>query len=146
MRGGCGPMSAAPRRANQTESNRTMDETLKLGLYLLPMVAIWAGYVAVGARYRLDPRWSVSAGFAYDSSPVKNSDRSIVLPLDRQYRYALGTQYELRKDLTLGAAYEYMDAGSAPVNQTGGALKGDLKGRLKSDAFHILALNMNWKF
>jgi long-chain fatty acid transport protein len=77
---------------------------------------------------------------------VKNSDRSIVLPLDRQYRYALGTQYELRKDLTLGAAYEYMDAGSAPVNQTGGALKGDLKGRLKSDAFHILALNMNWKF
>jgi long-chain fatty acid transport protein len=52
----------------------------------------------------------------------------------------------LRKDLTLGAAYEYMDAGSAPVNQTGGPLKGDLKGRLKSDAFNILALNMNWKF
>ena len=48
----------------------------------------------------------MSAGFAYDSSPVKNSNRSIVLPLDRQYRYALGLQYELRKNITLGAAYE----------------------------------------
>jgi long-chain fatty acid transport protein len=101
---------------------------------------------AIGARYRLNPLWSVSAGFAYDSSPVTNSDRSIILPLDRQYRYALGLQYDWRKNITLGAAYEYMDAGSAPVNQTGGNLKGDLKGRFKDDTFSILALNMNWKF
>jgi long-chain fatty acid transport protein len=103
-------------------------------------------HTALGARYRLNPLWSVSAGVAYDSSPVKNSNRSIVLPLDRQYRYALGLQYELRKNITLGAAYEYMDAGSAPVNQTGGPLKGDLKGRMKDDVFNIFALNMNWKF
>ena len=103
-------------------------------------------HYALGARYRLNPQWSVSAGFAYDSSPVTNSDRSIVLPLDRQYRYALGVQYDWRKDITLGAAYEYMDAGSAPVDQTGGALKGDLKGDLKDDVFHILALSAKWKF
>ncbi len=103
-------------------------------------------HTALGVRYRLDPRWSMSAGFAYDSSPVTNSDRSIVLPLDRQYRYALGLQYDWSKDITLGAAYEYMDAGSAPVNQTGGPLKGDLKGDFKDDAFNILALSMNWKF
>jgi len=103
-------------------------------------------HTALGARYRLNPLWSVSTGFAYDSSPVTNSDRSIVLPLDRQYRYALGVQYDWRKNITLGAAYEYMDAGSAPVNQTGGPLKGDLKGRMKDDVFNIFALNMNWKF
>lgn len=103
-------------------------------------------HIALGTRYRLNPLWSVSAGFAYDSSPVTNSDRSIVLPLDRQYRYAAGVQYALGKDITLGAAYEYMDAGSAPVNQTGGPLKGDLKGDFKDDTFHILALSMNWKF
>jgi long-chain fatty acid transport protein len=103
-------------------------------------------HTALGARYRVNPLWSVSAGFAYDSSPVRNSDRSIVLPLDRQYRYALGLQYDWRKNITVGAAYEYMDAGSAPVNQTGGPLKGDLKGRFKDDAFNIFALNVNWKF
>jgi long-chain fatty acid transport protein len=103
-------------------------------------------HTALGARYRLNPLWSVSAGIAYDSSPVSNSDRSIVLPLDRQYRYGLGLQYDWRKNISFGAAYEYMDAGSAPVNQTGGAMKGDLKGRFKDDAFSIFALNMNWKF
>jgi long-chain fatty acid transport protein len=103
-------------------------------------------HTALGARYRLNPLWSVSAGIAYDSSPVTNSHRSIVMPLDRQYRYALGLQYDWRKNITFGAAYEYMDAGSAPVNQTGGALKGDLQGRLKDDVFHILALSVNWKF
>jgi long-chain fatty acid transport protein len=103
-------------------------------------------HTALGARYRLNPLWSVSAGFAYDSSPVTNSNRSIILPLDRQYRYALGLQYDWRKNISFGAAYEYMDAGSAPVNQTGGVLRGDLKGRFKDDAFSIVALNMNWKF
>lgn len=129
----------------------SLDTTTVGGSTLAPSTSLDAHFqdtwhTALGARYRLDPRWSVSAGFAYDSSPVKNSDRSIVLPLDRQYRYALGLQYELRKDITLGAAYEYLDAGSAPVDQTGGALKGDLKGRLKDDAFNIVALSMNWKF
>jgi long-chain fatty acid transport protein len=133
------------------EIGLSLDTTTAGGTALAPNTTIDANFqdtwhAAVGARYRLDPRWSVSAGFAYDSSPVKNSDRSIVLPLDRQYRYALGLQYELNKDITLGAAYEYMDAGSAPVDQTGGALKGDLKGRFKDDVFNILALNMNWKF
>lgn len=103
-------------------------------------------HIALGARYRLNPLWSVSAGFAYDSSPVRNKDRSIVLPVDRQYRYAVGLQYAWRKDITFGAAYEYMDAGKAPVNQTGGPLKGNLKGDLKEDTFHILALNVNWTF
>jgi long-chain fatty acid transport protein len=129
----------------------SLDTTTVGGNNLQPNTTVDANFqdtwhTALGARYRLDPRWSVSAGFAYDSSPVKNSDRSIVMPLDRQYRYAVGLQYELRKDITLGAAYEYMDAGSAPVDQTGGALKGDLKGRLKDDAFNILALSINWKF
>ena len=129
----------------------SLDTTTAAGSSLARTTSVDANFqdtwhTAIGARYRLNPLWSVSAGFAYDSSPVTNANRSIVLPLDRQYRYALGLQYEWRKNITFGAAYEYMDAGSAPVNQTGGSLKGDLKGRLKDDTFNILALNVNWKF
>jgi long-chain fatty acid transport protein len=129
----------------------SLDTTTATGNALSKSTSVDANFqdtwhTALGARYRLNPLWSVSAGFAYDSSPVSNANRSIVLPLDRQYRYGLGLTYDWRKNITFGAAYEYMDAGSAPVNQTGGALKGDLKGRLKDDAFSILALNMNWKF
>jgi hypothetical protein len=79
-------------------------------------------HTALGARYPLNPLWSVSAWFAYDSSPVTDSNRSIILRLDRQYRYALGLQDDWRKNITFGAAYEYLDAGSAPVNRTGGLL------------------------
>lgn len=103
-------------------------------------------HYAIGARYRIDPVWSVSAGFAYDQSPVSNSNRSVAMPLDRQRRYAVGLQYQIRKDLTFGAAYEYMDAGDAPVNQSGGILRGDYAGELDSADFHFFALNMNWKF
>jgi len=103
-------------------------------------------HMALGSRYQLDPRWSVSAGFAYDSSPVVNEFRTIILPLDRQYRYAAGVQYQWRSDISLGFAYEYMDAGSAPVNQTAGPLRGDLKGDLKDDSFQFFAFSMNWTF
>lgn len=103
-------------------------------------------HYALGARYRLDPMWSVSAGFAYDSSPVANSDRSVAMPLDRQYRYSLGLLYALRDDLDIGAAYTYMDAGDAPVNQSGGPLRGSIKGDLDRSAIHFFALNANWKF
>ena len=103
-------------------------------------------HYALGARYRLDSMWSVSAGFAYDSSPVSNSDRTVAMPLDRQYRIGAGVQYQLRKDLSLGAAYEYMDAGDAPVNQTGGLLRGDFSGDLDKADFHFFALNANWIF
>jgi long-chain fatty acid transport protein len=103
-------------------------------------------HYALGARYRLDHLWSVSAGFAYDSSPVSNADRTVAMALDRQYRYAVGLQYVLRSNLTLGAAYEYMDAGDAPVNQTGGPLRGDLQGDFDGAAFHFFALNANWTF
>jgi len=103
-------------------------------------------HVALGARYRVSPLWSVSAGVAYDSSPVSNSDRSIALALDEQYRYAVGVLYDWRKDITLGAAFEYMDAGDASVNQKGGPLRGDLKSDFKNDNIYFLALSMNWKF
>ena len=103
-------------------------------------------HYALGARYQLDPLWSVSAGVAYDTSPVSKSNRTVDMLLDRQVRYAVGLQYELSKDLTLGAAYEYMDAGDASVNQTGGPLNGDIKGDLDRADFHFFALHANWKF
>jgi long-chain fatty acid transport protein len=101
-------------------------------------------HYAIGARYRIDPVWSVSAGFAYDDSPVSNKDRTVAMPLDQQKRYAVGLQYKIRNDLTVGAAYEYMDAGDAPVNQNGGILRGNYSGELDRSDFHFFALNFNW--
>jgi long-chain fatty acid transport protein len=55
---------------------------------------------------------------AYDRSPVDTSKRSVALPLDRNLRYALGVQYDWSANVTLGLAYEYLDAGNARVRQS----------------------------
>jgi hypothetical protein len=58
----------------------------------------------------------------------------------------VGVLYDWCKDITQGVAFEYMDAGVAPVNQQGGSLRGDLKSDFKNDNIYFMALTMNWKF
>ena len=49
------------------------------------------------------------------------------LPIDRQLRYGTGIQYEINRDVTAGAAWEFMDAGPAPYSNTRGPLAGTCK-------------------
>jgi long-chain fatty acid transport protein len=104
-------------------------------------------HVALGGQYRLAPKWLMSAGMAYDTSPIKHSsDRSPTLPLDRQIRYALGLQYDLNENITIGCAYEFLDAGLGRVDKNGGPFKGDLKGKYDTNYINLLNMNIVWKF
>ena len=103
-------------------------------------------HIAVGAHYRFHPQWRVTAGFAYDSSPVGDADRTVVLPLDRQFRYSAGLIYDLNERITMGLAYTFLDGGSASVNQTRGPLAGTLQGDFSSYFLHVIALNFALRF
>lgn len=103
-------------------------------------------HVAIGAQYRFLESWLWSVGFAYDSSPVDNDDRTPDMALDRQIRYATGLQYDWGENVTVGAAYEYLDAGDAKIDQQGGPLQGDLKGDYKTNEVHVFNVNLIWKF
>jgi len=103
-------------------------------------------HAALGVQYRFLENWLWSVGFAYDSSAVDDDDRTPDLPLDRQIRYATGLQYDWRENVTLGAAYEYLDGGAAKIDQQGGPLQGDLKGDYKSNEIHFFNLNLIWRF
>jgi len=103
-------------------------------------------HVALGTQYRFLEKWLWSVGFAYDSSPVDKDDRTPDLPVDRQIRYATGLQYDWGENVTLGAAYEYLDAGDAKIDQEGGPLQGDLKGDYKTNEIHFINLNLIWRF
>ena len=102
-------------------------------------------HVALGVQYRFAPAWLWSVGAAYDSSPVEDEFRTVDMALDRQIRYATGIQYDVNKDVTAGLAYTYIDAGDAPVNQTG-TLRGTLTGDFESNDMHVIAGNVIWKF
>jgi long-chain fatty acid transport protein len=103
-------------------------------------------HVALGAQYRFLEDWLWSIGFAYDSSPVDDNDRTPDMPLDRQIRYATGLQYDWGENITLGTAYEYLDAGDAKIDQRGGPLRGDLKGDYKTNEIHVFNVNAIWRF
>lgn len=103
-------------------------------------------HVAIGARYRFADPWLWSVGFAYDSSPVDDEDRTPDMPLDRQIRLATGLQYDWNENVTIGGAYTYIDLGDAEIDQQGGPLQGNLKGDYKNNHVHTLALNLIWRF
>ena len=102
--------------------------------------------VALGQQLRFGEKWLWSAGFAYDSSPVSRANRAPTLPLDRQLRYGTGIQYEINRDVTAGAAWEFMDAGPAPYSASRGPLAGTLQGHYSTNYINFVALNLIWKF
>ena len=67
-------------------------------------------------------------------------------PLDRQLRFGTGLQYDWSEKLTLGLAYEFMDAGDAELSQARGSLAGPLKGDYKTNHINIISVNMIWRF
>jgi len=103
-------------------------------------------HVAVGAHYRFHPKWRVTAGFAYDSSPVSDTNRTVALPLDRTFRYSAGLIWDLNERITMGLAYTFLDAGSAPVNETRGPLSGTIQGDYSSNYYNVVALYLAMRF
>jgi long-chain fatty acid transport protein len=102
--------------------------------------------IAIGQQFRFGEKWLWSAGFAYDSSPVSRANRVPTMPIDRQLRYGTGIQYQISRDITAGAAWEFMDAGPAPYSARRGPLAGTLQGHYSTDYLNFVALNLIWKF
>jgi long-chain fatty acid transport protein len=104
-------------------------------------------HVGLGAYYRVAEPWLLMVGWAYDTSPISSSkDRSPVLPVDRQFRYAAGVQYDWSKDFSVGAAYTLIDAGDCKVDKTGNALTGELEGKYDPNFIHAFNVNFVYRF
>jgi long-chain fatty acid transport protein len=103
----------------------------------------WHG--AVGVQYKPVPKWKFSTGLAYDSSMVKDSDRTVTLPTGETWRVGLGAQYDLSKAVTLGLAYELVYMGDMSVDQVSGPMRGTIHGTYNDAMIHVVAFTLNWK-
>jgi len=104
-------------------------------------------HAGLGVYYRVADPWLLMAGFGYDTSPTSSSSqRSPILPLGATFTYSAGVQYDWNKDLSVGAAYALVDAGSAKVNRSGGPLKGDLEGEYDTNFIHAFNVNVVYRF
>lgn len=104
-------------------------------------------HVGLGAYFRVAEPWLLMAGWAYDTSPISSSkDRSPALPVDRQFRYAAGVQYDWSKDVALGAAYTLIDAGDCKINKAGTDFTGELVGKYDPNLIHTFNVNFIYRF
>jgi long-chain fatty acid transport protein len=104
---------------------RNWDDTYKLG---------------GGFHYRPAPAWLVQTGFAWDSNPVDKKDRTADMPVDRQLRFAVGTQYQWSDRLNVGLNFTYINLGDAEIKSS------NLRGDYRRNELFITALNASWKF
>ena len=100
-------------------------------------------YVAAGVHYRPQPRWLLQTGFKYDSSPVSSSNRTADMPMDQQFRAAVGAQYRWSERLTLGASFVYANYGEGQINQTGA---NGLIGDYSSNNLFFFSLTIGYKW
>ncbi len=61
--------------------------------------------------------------------------------MDRQFRYAVGAQYQWNERVNVGGAFEYIDLGDARINDPT-----ILTGEYEDNRIIMFALNLSYKF
>jgi len=70
---------------------------------------------AIGASYLLTPQLILRAGYAYDPSPVHNTDRGVRIPIANRKSVTFGAGYSPSRNLTIDVAYAYLWESTASV-------------------------------
>jgi long-chain fatty acid transport protein len=83
---------------------------------------------ALGVHYRYDEATLLTAGFAFDSSPLTATTRTPAFPLDRQMRIGLGGFRDVNESVSVGVQFEYIDLFSSNIER-----RGAFRGRLEGD-------------
>jgi long-chain fatty acid transport protein len=73
--------------------------------------------VAIGLRHRLDPRWTLATGIAYDSDPAVNGTVPVYFPVAEQLRLAAGADYQYSDALLLRVALSVISQGDIRIAQ-----------------------------
>ena len=97
-------------------------------------------HYAWGVQYKLNSKWELTSGVAYDTNPVDARYRTPELPLDRQLRYAAGARYQFSDTLTLGGYANYADLGKGRIDAK------HFGGEYQQNAALQIAFNLNWTF
>lgn len=110
-----------------------------------------AWMLAAGARYRLDPDWTLRAGLTWDETPVTSRFRTVNLPDTDRFLLGVGASYQFSEAVTLDGAYGHSFAFARP-NMDISANNTDpithaivLKGQYDV-AVDILALSVHYRY
>jgi len=106
-------------------------------------------HTGISGQYRVNPDWLINTGFGYDTSMVKDEDRTVALVLGPAYRYGLGAEWQATEKYNIGMNYGLWWEGDLPVKQTprlpGSAVsRGSVVGGFNNTALHFFAFNVRY--
>jgi long-chain fatty acid transport protein len=101
-------------------------------------------HVALGNRYRLNDKWLINSGFAYDTSMVNDEDRTVTTPIGQIFRFALGAEWQANPKLNVALSYQLAYTGDMPVNQSRGPLAGTLVGSFPGTYLNFFQVSFIW--
>jgi long-chain fatty acid transport protein len=101
-------------------------------------------HYAAGIDYRLNPQWTLRAGIAYDTDPVDAKDRTADMPIDEQYRYAIGADYVRESGMKISGSLVYADYGDAEIVSDRAPPLFGLRGDYKTNEIWFANVSFNW--
>jgi len=105
--------------------------------------------IALGLRHRLDQRWTLSAGAAYDSDPSPRGVVPVYFPVAEQLRLALGIDYRCSPKWLFRVALSVVNQGTVQVAQDGYPvpLPGipAVTGRIEGSRIYVLGLAVDYR-
>ena len=94
--------------------------------------------VGGGIHYQLTPEWMLQTGYSYDSSALKNKNRTAALPIDEQHRVGFGAVHQLSENLRVGVNFAWVHLGAGKIRTPG------LRGSYERNELFFLGFNVNW--
>jgi long-chain fatty acid transport protein len=103
-------------------------------------------HVAAGVQHKASEPLLLSFGIAYDSSMMGDNERTPALPLGETWRFCAGAQYEVKKNVDVSLAYEFVWIGDLEMDVNRGPLAGRVSGEYTNTSMNFINLALNWRF
>ncbi len=118
---------------------RSLPVSTSMGSSGVPLNFRDTWYIGLGGYYQLNDKWRLQSGFRYDSSALKDRNRTTALPVDRVLTFGVGGLYDYSEKLKIGLAFSWSNLGNAPVNNP------TVKGKYSRNEVFLFNVSLNWK-
>lgn len=75
---------------------------------------------ALGGEYRIDPQWTLRAGYLYDRTPTPDTTRSTAVPDANRHWFSVGASWAFQPGWVLDAAYSRIEFERVTIDRNDG--------------------------
>jgi long-chain fatty acid transport protein len=118
---------------------KSLPISASMGSTAIPLNFRDTWHIGAGGYYKLNDEWTLQTGLRYDSSALKDKNRTTALPVDRLWTFGVGGLYDYSEKLKIGLAFSWTNLGSASVNNP------TVKGKYTRNEVFLFNVSFNWK-